>query len=151
METIFNKGSEVSYEEKVIKVRRLGVIDVFTFAKLLGKVGSGSFSRLASQVRLLDQQASSEGLTEEERNEAELAKSRNAQQLGFEMFSTLAEHQEELLAFLASLTDVPDKEFNFLPPDVVIEIVEKVATGDDIKRFFDKARALASKVLPQQQ
>lgn len=137
MENIITTGTEIYYDgDKKLIVRRLSVIDVFKFAKLLGKLGTGAISQISS-------------MTQVDEDADEDTKKDNAQQVGFYLFTTLMEYEVELLDFLAGLTDKSLPEFKLLPPDVAIDVIVALAEGDDLKRFFDKARALATKFLPQ--
>lgn len=150
MESMLNTGTEIKYEGGVVNVRRLGVIDVFKFAKLLSKVGKTAFGELASKLNSATTPEQDAELTDEQREALKEQKEERARQLGFTMFATLAEQEEDLITFLASLTDKKPQEFQFLPPDVAIEVMTVIVQGEDLKRFFDKARALATTFAPQQ-
>lgn len=137
MENVLNTGQEFFYDgDKKIVVRRLSVTDVFKFAKLLAKVGTDALSQISE-------------LTQSEEGETEDDKKNKAQEVGFYLFATLAEYEVELLDFLAGLTDKPLAEFKLLPPDIAIDVIATLAEGDDLKRFFVKARALATKFTPK--
>ena len=151
MSDLFTTGTEIIYDgDKKITVRRLNVSDVFKFAKLLGKVGTGAFAQLSAQFNVTRAHAESEDLTDEQRQAIEKQQKSQAQQLGFTLFATLADHETEFLDFLASLANMSLADFKLLPPDVALDVVAAVAQGEDLKRFFDKARALSSKLLPNQ-
>lgn len=150
MESLLNTGAEIKFDgDKTITVKRLSVVDVFKFARLLGKLGKGAIADLASQFKVTQAHEGAENLTEAQKVEIEEQKKAQAQQLGFALFGTLAEFEDDLLDFLAGLTDMSLADFKTVPPDVALEVISVVANGEDLKRFFDKARALSAKVLPQ--
>lgn len=148
MSELFNTGTEIIYDgDKKLTVRRLSVSDIFKFAKLLGKVGTGAFSQLSARFNVTQAHVESDDLTDEQREAIEEQQKSQAQELGFTLFATLADHENELLDFLAGLTNLSLADFKMLPPDVAIDVIVAVAEGEDLKRFFDKARALSSKLL----
>lgn len=137
MENVLETGTEVFYDgdEKLV-IRRLSVMDVFKFAKLLAKVGTEAMGQISELT------SGSDDIDEDGKKE-------QAQQVGFYLFATLSEYEVELLDFLAGLTNKTLPEFKQLPPEVAIDVITTLVEGDDLKRFFEKARALATKFQPK--
>lgn len=108
-----------------IEVRALLVSDVFTVARMLGKITRGVRQELASALT---------------------AKKPNPTEIGMVLFQsvfTIAE--EDLKAWLANLIGKEKAEFEAMPATTVLDIVEKLIEQEDIKTFFAKASSLVNK------
>jgi hypothetical protein len=150
MENLFNTGKEIIYDgDKKLTVRRLSVMDVFKFARLLGKVGTGAFAQLSSQFNMTRAHAENAELSEDQKKAIEEQQKAQAQELGFTLFATMADYENEFIDFLGGLTNLKVDEFKMLPPDVALDVIVTLAEGEDLKRFFEKARALSVKFIPQ--
>lgn len=147
-ESVIPTEQKIYYTGGQVTVKRTSVMDVFKFAKLLAKLSSGQFVQLASKLAVF-RAADKSKLSEQELVAYQQQEQAQAQQLAFAMISNLAEHDKELIDFLSGLTDLSAEEFGKLPPDVVIDVIIAIVKGEDLKRFFEKARALMS-VLPNQ-
>lgn len=143
MENILNTGTDIFYGDTKVTVRRLSVSDVFKFAKLLSKVGTDVLGQIN-----FTQPEIPEDATEEEVEAIKSQVAEQQRQIGFTLFASLAEYENDLLDFLASLTDKTLPEFKALPPEAALDVIQVLAEGEDLKRFFEKARALANKLLP---
>lgn len=163
MEQLLNVGTEIKakipnyekniMEEKTYIVRRLNTRDVFTFTRIIGKVGSSMISEFAllgqakQEVVLSDEEK--ERLTEEEiqavesQNEEIRAENRaRNQQLGLKIIALLPKLEDDAINFLASLIRVTPEEFEELPLEVTLDVVMALIEGDDLKSFFNKTKGL---------
>jgi len=109
-----------------IVVRSLLVEDVFTVARLLGKITKGARQELASTLT---------------------TKKPNPTEIGMVLFqSVFTVSEEDLKAWLAALIGKEKAEFEAMPAGTVLDIVEKLIEQEDIKTFFVKASLLVNKL-----
>jgi hypothetical protein len=117
MENILRTGKEITIEGKTYTIRRLSVIDVIKVASILGKVYK---------------QSGGENIQE--------------QSFSFLLLSALPTMEKDIVEFLASVINVTTEEFAQLPPESLIDIIEALAESEDLKRFFDKVKAVMAKM-----
>lgn len=118
MENIINQGTPITIEEKEYTLRRLNIRDVFKVATLLGKVYKPGFKY-------------------EEGQESSFSA----------MFlSAIPVAENDIISFLSSLLGITVDEFDKLPPDALFDIVDALSKSEDLKRFFDKVKAMMSKL-----
>lgn len=104
-----------------MEVRRLQTSDLFKVATMLSKITAG-----ASKDVL-------EGMT--------------ATQTGALFISNAFRFAEtDVKAWLAELVDMSVEEFDKLPFDAPIEIVEALADQEDLASFFQRVKGLAGKI-----
>lgn len=109
-----------------IKVRQLNVEDIFTVARMLGKVTKGARLQLASAIT---------------------GKKTNPTEMGMVLFQSLVtDAEEDLKAWLASLAGVEVAEFKTMPATAVLDVVEGLVQQEGIRDFFGKASSLANKI-----
>ena len=121
-----------------IEIRELQVKDVFTVARMLGKVTKGARFELARSFT---------------------GKKVNPTELGIALFQSIfTDAEEDLKEWLADLVGktkkiekdgetiaVPDvRAFEAMPATAVLDIVEKLIAREDIKDFFRRASSLVS-------
>ena len=110
-----------------LNMRPLQVKDVFTVARMLGKITKGARSELAT------------ALTSK--------KKANPTEIGMALFqSVFIEAEEDLKVWLADLISKEVGEFEAMPPNTVLDIVEKLVAQEGIGDFFAKASQLATKL-----
>lgn len=109
-----------------VEVRALLVSDVFTIARMLGKITKGVRQELASALT---------------------AKKPDPTEVGMVLFqSVFTVAEEDLKAWLADLIGKQKTEFEAMPATTVLDIVEKLVEQEDIKTFFAKASSLVNKL-----
>lgn len=109
-----------------MKVRELNVEDVFTVARMLGKITKGARLQLASALS---------------------GKKTNPTELGMVLFQSLVtDAEEDLKAWLASLAGKKLAEFKTMAATAVLDIVEELFQQEGIKDFFARASSLATKL-----
>lgn len=109
-----------------IEVRTLLVSDVFTVARMLGKITKGVRQELASALT---------------------AKKPDPTEVGMVLFqSVFTVAEEDLKAWLADLIGKQKAEFEAMPATTILDIVEKLVEQEDIKTFFTKASSLVNKL-----
>lgn len=114
-------------KEKKIEVRNVEVDDVFAIAKMLGKITKGAREEIASAL----------SSNMEKTNPTEFA---------LVLFqSLLVEADGDLKRWMADLCGIKLEEFVKLPAEVVIDVIEGLATQEGIKGFFARASLLASR------
>jgi len=106
-----------------MEVRKLTAKDVFTVASILGKCGQEATKIMGS----LD--------------------SKNESAIGLTFISIALQYAEkDIKEWLCSLVGKTSDEFDNLPLDAPLEIVEKLFEQEDIPRFFERARGLFQKI-----
>ena len=109
-----------------IVIRPLQVKDVFSVARMLGKITKGARLQLAGLLT---------------------GKKANPTELGMVLFqSMVTEAEEDLKAWLASLVGKEVAEFETMPATAVLDIVEQLVSQEGIRDFFGKASLLADKI-----
>lgn len=109
-----------------IKVRELNVEDIFSVARMLGKITKGARLQLASALT---------------------GKKTNPTELGMVLFQSLVtDAEEDLKAWLASLAGKELAEFKTMPATAALDVVEGLFTQEGIKDFFSRASSLATKL-----
>lgn len=102
-------------------VRKLEAKDFFTIAQLLGKIGRETFSGV-------DYEKVTEG------------------QLGLLVVTACLEYAEtDFKNFFASLTNTNPEEFDHLPFDAPIVVIEKLMEQEDMNQVFLRLKGLAKK------
>jgi len=110
-----------------IKIRPLQIKDVFAVARMLGKITKSAREELASAIK--DAKA-------------------DRTELGIAMIQSIfTAAEEDLKSWLADLVGKDKAEFEAMPANAVLDIVEKLAEQEDIKDFFAKASQLASRFI----
>lgn len=132
MEQLLNNGTKVvvqapnletgEYEQKELTLRRLDTRDVFTFARMLSKIGKQLLNDLSS-------------FGSDPNNG-------NTRELGLKIISLLPDLEDEAIKFLSSLVNVTPEEFEKFSMDSLIDIVVALVQSQDIKAFFNKAKGI---------
>jgi hypothetical protein len=52
----------------------------------------------------------------------------------------------DIVGLLSNLLGLTVEQFDALPPEAIFDIVEALAKSEDLKRFFDKVKAMMSKL-----
>lgn len=109
-----------------IKIRQLQVQDIFTVARMLGKITKGARVELASALA---------------------GKKANPTEMGMVIFqSVVTEAEEDLKAWLASMAGVEVAEFGKMPATALLDVIEGLFEQEGIKDFFARASSLATKL-----
>jgi len=118
MENIINEGQVITIEGKDYTIRRLNTRDVFKVAAILGKVYKPGM-----------------GYTE-------------GQETGFAaaFLSAIPVAENDIVGLLSGLLGLTVEQFDELPPEAIFDIVEGLSQSQDLKRFFDKVKAMMSKL-----
>jgi len=113
-----------------MEIRNLQVRDIFTVAKILGKVAKGA----RSQIIML------------------IANKGNAiapVDLGLTLIQTLCiDAEEDVKAWLADMAGMKVTDFETSNPDVLIDIIEQLATKEDMRSFLARVSAFVSRIMP---
>ena len=106
-------------------IRPLKTQDFFTVAKIMSKLGNKAL----------------QGITKET----------TEFQAGILLMTTALEHAEsDMMEWLADLGGYTLEEFSEQPFDEPLIIIEELAAREDLARFFERARALISKISTKQ-
>ena len=109
------------------EIRSLQVNDVFTVARMLGKITKGARLQLASILT---------------------GKKVNPTELGMVLFQSLVtEAEEDLKAWLADLINKNKADFELMPATTILDVIEKLIEQEGIKDFFARASLLATKLI----
>lgn len=110
-----------------MEVRQLQVEDVFTVARMLGKITRGARLQLASALT---------------------GKKTNPTELGMVLFQSLVtDTEEDLKVWLASLAGKELSEFKTMPATAVLDVIEGLFAQKGIKDFFGRASLLANRLI----
>jgi len=104
-----------------LEIRKLETHDLFTVATILGKCGEEA-TKVISQI----------------------GEGKSATAIGLAFLAVVLKHAEsDIKKWMASLIGKSVEEFDKLPFDTPLAIVEKLAKTEDIKGFFMRARKLS--------
>jgi len=107
-----------------IEIRELNVGDVFTVARMLGKITKGARLQLASVLT---------------------GKKVNPTEMGMVLFQSLVTEAEgDLKAWMANLVGKEITEFEAMSATTVLDVIEKLIKQEGIKDFFGRASSLMS-------
>jgi hypothetical protein len=103
-------------------MRRLNTSDLIKTATLLGKIGK--------QVQITEEMSTA--------------------QIGITLFSTVMQYAEsDLKSLLAGIAEMDVEEFEQMPFDYPLEVIEQLAETEDLNRFFDRVKTLQRKLSRQ--
>ena len=109
-----------------MEIRALNVADIFTVARMLGKVTKGARLQLATALT---------------------GKKQNPTEMGMVLFQSLVtDAEEDLKAWLANLADKEPADFILMPATTVLDVVEGLFQQEGIRDFFARASLLANKL-----
>ena len=109
-------------ETKEIKLRELNVGDVFTIARMLGKITKNNRLQILAFIK---------------------GKSKNYAELTLIVIQSLfIDAEEDLKEWLAELAGIDKKEFLSLPAKEVIKVVKQIASMEGIQDFLSEASRL---------
>lgn len=120
MENILQVNKQITIDGKEYTIRRLNTRDVIKVALIIGKVyrpGLGANSEDGQSGAIISA-----------------------------FMTALASAENDVIKLFADLMGITVEEFDSLPPDTVIDIIDFLSESDDLKRFLDKAMALAKKM-----
>jgi|GEM_PF-1998656 len=132
-------------KEKLI-VRSLEVRDIFTVAGMLKKITGERREEIINLIKPLsgDKKDKDKQETEEEKEQGTLEAGLN---LAFYIFDLLIEYAEgDLKKWGASLVGKTPEEFDQLPIDTPLTIIESLAESEDLVGFFQKVSGLYRKI-----
>ncbi len=108
-----------------MEVRALQVKDIFTVAKILGKVSKSGRLALAST----------------------LAGSASPTDVGISLITGLfTEAEVEVKTWLADMIGVKPSEFETMPPSALIDVIEGIAAQEEWKTFLSRVSSLMGKI-----
>lgn len=146
---MISKGPVITSSDKEFTMRRLNIVDIFRLAKIIAKATDYAGIRIAEifkkrigkrAVRTSDFEESTE-----ETEELQGGQDSNSFLIGLHMLATLPHCEKEIIAFLADLIGKTPKEFEELPPDILLDIIEAIDEHEDLKAFFSKAAKLMNR------
>lgn len=120
MENILQVNKQITIDGKEYTIRRLNTRDVIKVALIIGKVyrpGLGANGEDGQSGAIISA-----------------------------FMTALASAENDVIKLFADLMGITVEEFDSLPPDTVIDIIDFLSESDDLKRFLDKAMALAKKM-----
>lgn len=132
-------------KEKLI-VRSLEVRDIFTVAGMLKKITGERREEIINLIKPLsgNKKDKDKQETEEEKEQGTLEAGLN---LAFYIFDLLIEYAEgDLKKWGASLVGKTPEEFDQLPIDTPLTIIESLAESEDLAGFFQKVSGLYRKI-----
>lgn len=113
-----------------IKVRALKVADVFTVAKIMGKVAKGSRSQI---IMLISNKGNTIAPVD----------------LGLTIIQTVCiDAEEDVKAWLSDMAGLKVEEFEDSDPGVLIDIIEQIAAKEDIRAFLARVSGLVNRFMP---
>lgn len=105
-----------------MEIRPLQAKDVFTVARMLGKITKSARLELARVIT---------------------APKTNPTELGIALFQSIfTEAEEDIKMWMADLVGKPKEEFEKMPATAVLDIIEALAAREDIRDFFARASRL---------
>lgn len=103
------------------QVRRLKTKDLYSLITILGKCGKEAISKISEAVNPENKQMDNSSV-------------------GLAVISTLLLYaEEEIKPFFASIVDKTVEEFNELPFDATLVIIEELGKKEDLPNFFKRA------------
>jgi hypothetical protein len=129
-----------------IVIRNLQVRDIFIVANMLKKITGQKKEEIINLIKPLQSQKTEEGKEKTEEEEQKWLEA--GLELGFYIFNLLLEYAEvDLREWFASLVGKNPQEFDQLPIDTPMVIVEKLGKDEDLLSFFQKAFGFYKKML----
>jgi hypothetical protein len=115
-----------------IKVRELQVKDLFTIAKLLGKIAKGARGELLMVITGKSKEISPANL-------------------GLTLFQVLfTEAEEDLKKWLADMAGLESvAKFDVMPATALLDVVKQISEQDGLKDFLSRAAQLATQLTPK--
>jgi hypothetical protein len=105
-------------------MRKLNTYDLFRTAAILGKIGTN----------------------------LKITPDMDPKQLGVSFFACALQYAEsDLKDLLANICEMKTEEFEKMPFDYPLEVIEKLMESEDIKNFLERAKSLARKMQGQSQ
>jgi hypothetical protein len=101
----------------MIEIRELKAKDFFTAARIISKLGNKALKEINGEVSEI--------------------------QAGILLLTTALEHAEsDMLDWLADIAQKTTKEFEELPFDTPLVVIEQLFAKEDMNRFLERVRAL---------
>lgn len=136
------------------QVRNLKTKDLYALIAILGKCGKDALSEISAALSKNKEQEektddASEPITEEEIKlkvaEESSKKEKNNMSVGLAVITTLLVYAEtDIKPFFASLINKTVSEFDELPMDTTLVIIEELGQKEDLPNFFKRAMSLVS-------
>ncbi|WLR50031.1 hypothetical protein LC040_12130 [Bacillus tianshenii] len=136
MEELLNEGDKVTIDGTEYKVKRLSTRDVFRFVRMISKLGLGEFASMMQQSKKDGEDPAGKG-------------SIDYKIVGFKLVSNITRIENEVMEFAASKIGVKVEEFEEMPADALIDVLQTVFEGNDMKAFFSKVNAMMDKMSVQ--
>jgi hypothetical protein len=103
-------------------MRKLNAQDLFKTATILGKIGT----------------------------HLKVGSNMTPQEIGINFFSSALQYAEsDLKSLLASISEKSLKDFEEMPFDYPIQVIEELAENEDIQSFLERVKSLAKKMQSQ--
>jgi len=118
-------------------MRKYTAEDMFNFVDILSSIAGSSGNSLATLLR------PGSGNVEMSDEEAE---ARGIELVLYVLNKSYEGAKDKVIKFLASLSEMSVKEFLAQDPEVVLDLIEEIATREDSKRFFSKVSVLYKKI-----
>ena len=104
-------------------MRKLNTLDLIKTSTLLGKIGK----------------------------DVEVTEGMSNAQIGLALFSSAMRHAEtDVKELLASIAEMPVSEFEKMPFDYPIQLIEEIAEQEDLNGFLQRVRGLQNKLAKKQ-
>lgn len=127
-----------------MKVRRLKTKDLFTVATIIAKCGNDFF---ITAGRLLIGMNDEEEVENGKKGKKEEKRKTNYGAIGISVFTSLLKYADtDIKEWLASMVEMEVKEFDELPIDAPVEIIEEMARQEDLKDFFTRVMGLRKNI-----
>lgn len=134
--------------------RKLGVGDLMPVVRIAGKIGVSDFKKCFSGEnikRTIKVKVAEKENAESKTESQDVDKDTDViEQIGFEavmeaadvLLTNIPKCENELYDFLASMCELPVKEFKKLPPSAFIDIFHEIFIAEEAKDFFSHAAKL---------
>ncbi|NRR17622.1 hypothetical protein [Bacillus pacificus] len=148
LEKMIHNGTEITISGQKMKMRRLNVKDVWRFTKIISKVGRHAmtdFMEFGKEKNEIDEKIQLAQMNEEQQeqlNEIEKQKKEKGLEFVFQLLSMIPECEDEFSEFFSSLLEIKREEFDQLPPEAMVAVIEGLLESEDLMSFFNQVKGL---------
>lgn len=141
-------AKKIARKKEKLTVRSLEVRDIFTIAGMLKKITGERREEIINLIKPLSGDKKDKDRQKQETGEEKEQRTLEAGlNLAFYIFDLLIEYAEgDLKKWGASLVGKTPEEFDQLPIDTPLTIIESLAESEDLAGFFQKVSGLYRKI-----
>jgi len=127
-----------------ITIRKLKNGDIFRVVAMLRKIGGNAseLTKLISSAKKKGGKSSDVAVSDDDQESADVFVTLGTKVL-MACYDSVA---EDLINWLADLAGVSRADFDEMPPETTLEVIEQITTGEDARHFFTTAWQLFKKI-----